>query len=62
MLETELFEFLEGATDGSLSLCQQGEILSGTRRPNGCLGLPLPRLLAKPATRYFTDGILWGRK
>jgi len=28
MLETELFEFLEGATDGSFNLCQQGEILS----------------------------------
>jgi PAS domain S-box-containing protein len=28
MLENELFEFLEGATDGAFSLCQQGEILS----------------------------------
>jgi PAS domain S-box-containing protein len=28
MLENELFEFLEGATDGAFSLCQQGEILA----------------------------------
>ena len=62
MLESELFESLEGTTDGAFSVSQQGEILSWNGRPNGCLGLPLPRFLATAATRYCADGMLLGLK
>ena len=51
----------------SASVCpadrrQLGEILSWNPAAERLFGLPFPRLLAKVATRYSTDGLLWGRK
>ena len=62
MLENELFAFLEGTTDAAFSVNQQGEILSWNWRPNGCLGIPLPRSWAKAVRRYCTAAVFLVRK
>ena len=63
MLENELFEFLEGTTDAAFSVNQQGEILSWNRAAGGgCLGIPLPRSLAKAVSRFCRAGVFLVRK